>query len=157
GLEHVIDQLPDLRRDLVDRLGHEPEPLVRQDDDFLESHERRFRHFARSGQCAEKPVNASLTTKFKTALTIKIYAVLTINVPSSFPRTRESGREDGMNQTLFMIGDWPVHAGDALIGFGALVLILLLAIVIVVARSGRRGADFASLQAVRADEFEERL
>ena len=42
-----------------------------------------------------------------------------------------------MNQILFMIGDWPVRAGDALIGFGGLVLILLLAIVIVVARSGR--------------------
>ena len=62
-----------------------------------------------------------------------------------------------MNQILFMIGDWPVHAGDALIGFGGLVLILLLAIVIVVARSGRHGAEFASLQAMRADEFEERL
>jgi DNA recombination protein RmuC len=62
-----------------------------------------------------------------------------------------------MNQILFMIGDWPVHAGEALLGFGALTLILLLAIVIVVARSGRRGAEFASHQAMRADEFEQRL
>src|SRR6516162_6186600 len=96
-------------------------------------------------------------TKFKTELTIKIYRPLTTNVPSSFARACESGREDGMNQILFMIGDWPVRAGDALIGFGGLVLILLLAIVIVVARSGRHGAEFASLQAMRADEFEERL
>jgi DNA recombination protein RmuC len=62
-----------------------------------------------------------------------------------------------MNQILFMIGDWPVLAGEALLGFGALVLILLLAIVIAVARSGRRGAELASLQAMRADELEQRL
>ncbi|HUN99815.1 MAG TPA: DNA recombination protein RmuC [Bradyrhizobium sp.] len=62
-----------------------------------------------------------------------------------------------MNQILFMIGDWPVHAGEALLGFGGLVLILLLAIVIVVARSGRRGGDLALQQAMRADELEERL
>ncbi len=62
-----------------------------------------------------------------------------------------------MNQTLFMIGDWPVHAGDALLAFGALALILLLAIVIVVARSGKRGAELAAVQATRADELEQRL
>ncbi|HLG80274.1 MAG TPA: DNA recombination protein RmuC [Bradyrhizobium sp.] len=62
-----------------------------------------------------------------------------------------------MNQILFMIGDWPVHAGEALLGFGALVLILLLAIVVVVARSGRRGADLALQQAIRADDLEQRL
>jgi DNA recombination protein RmuC len=62
-----------------------------------------------------------------------------------------------MNQILFSVGDWPVHAGDALTGFGALALILLLAIVIVVARSSRRGAKFAANQALRAEEFEQRL
>jgi len=62
-----------------------------------------------------------------------------------------------MNQILFMIGTWPVHAGEALLGFGGLVLVLLLAIVIVVARSGRRGADLALQQAMRADELEQRL
>jgi DNA recombination protein RmuC len=62
-----------------------------------------------------------------------------------------------MNQILFMIGDWPVHAGEALLGFGALTLILLLAIVIAVARSGRRGTDLAREQAMRADELEQRL
>jgi DNA recombination protein RmuC len=62
-----------------------------------------------------------------------------------------------MNQILFMIGTWPVHAGEALLGFGALVLILLLAIAIAVARSGRRGADLALQQAIRADELEQRL
>src|SRR5580692_11647219 len=62
-----------------------------------------------------------------------------------------------MNQILFMIGDWPVHASDALIAFGALTLVLLLAIAIVVARSGRRGAEFAMAQAARAEELEDRL
>ena len=62
-----------------------------------------------------------------------------------------------MNQILFMIGGWPVHAGDAVLGFGALVLVLLLSIVVVVARSGRRGTDLALQQALRADELEQRL
>ena len=62
-----------------------------------------------------------------------------------------------MNQILFMIGDWPVHTSDALIAFGVLTLVLLLAIAIVVARSGKRGAEFAMAQAMRADELEDRL
>src|SRR3984957_8176408 len=62
-----------------------------------------------------------------------------------------------MNEMLFMIGAMPVRTGDALIGFGALALILLLVIAIVVARSGRRGMQLAMAQAVRADELEDRL
>ena len=62
-----------------------------------------------------------------------------------------------MNEILFMIGVTPVHIGEALIGFGVLALILLLVIAIVVARSGRRGAELAMAQAIRADELEERL
>ena len=62
-----------------------------------------------------------------------------------------------MNQILFVIGDWPVHLADALIGFAALTLLLLLTITIVVARSGRRETEFASHQAARADELEDRL
>ena len=62
-----------------------------------------------------------------------------------------------MNEILFMIGTLPVHTGEALIGFGVLALILLLAIAIVVARSGRRGPELAMAQAIRADELEERL
>ena len=46
---------------------------------------------------------------------------------------------------------------DALIGFGVLALVLLLTIAIVIARSGRRGAELAMAQAIRADELEERL
>jgi DNA recombination protein RmuC len=62
-----------------------------------------------------------------------------------------------MNDILFRIGDWPVQIDAALTGFAALALLLLLVIAIVVARSGRRGAEFAMMQAVRADELEERL
>src|SRR3569832_11563 len=63
----------------------------------------------------------------------------------------------GMNETIFMVGDWPVRTIDALIGFGALVLILLIVIAVVIARSGRRGAELAMAHAIRADELEERL
>ena len=62
-----------------------------------------------------------------------------------------------MNEIIFVAGDWPVRAIDALIGFGALVLILLVAIAVVIARSGRRGAELAMAHAIRADELEERL
>ncbi len=62
-----------------------------------------------------------------------------------------------MNQILFLIGDWPVHLTDALIGFAALTLLLLLVIAIVVARSGKRDALLAQAQAARAEELEDRL
>src|SRR4051794_17592276 len=62
-----------------------------------------------------------------------------------------------MNEILFTIGDWPVHTGEALIGFGVLVLSLLLTIAIIIARSGSRGAAQAMAQAIRADELEERV
>ena len=62
-----------------------------------------------------------------------------------------------MNEILFIVGDLPIHVGEALIGFGVLALVLLLVIAIVIARSGRRGAELAMAQAIRADELEERL
>src|ERR1700691_1960398 len=62
-----------------------------------------------------------------------------------------------MNEILFMIGAMPVHTAEALISFGALALILLVVIAVVIARSGRRGAELAMAQAIRADELEERL
>ncbi|CCE11892.1 conserved hypothetical protein [Bradyrhizobium sp. STM 3843] len=62
-----------------------------------------------------------------------------------------------MNPVVFVIGDLPVRAFDALTGFGALVLLLLVALVVAVARSGRRGAELATMQAMRADELEQRL
>jgi len=94
---------------------------------------------------------------FKASLTIKISTVLTINVPSSFAPAPESGYIGGMNEILFLIGEWPVRVADGLIGISALALILLLVLVIVVAKSGRRGAELAMAQAIRADELEERL
>ena len=62
-----------------------------------------------------------------------------------------------MNEILFTIGDWPVHTGEALLGFAALALILLLTIAVIIARSGSRGAALAMAQAIRADELEERV
>ncbi len=62
-----------------------------------------------------------------------------------------------MNEILFLIGDWPVRVADGLIGISALALVLLLVLVIVVAKSGRRRAELAMAQAIRADELEERL
>jgi len=94
---------------------------------------------------------------FKAALTTKIKPPFTINVPSSFANSGESGYKSRMNEILFIVGDLPIHAGEALAGFGALALVLLLAIAIVIARSGRRGAEQAMAQAIRADELEERL
>src|SRR6185312_456890 len=69
----------------------------------------------------------------------------------------ESAKREGMNQILFTIGDWPVHTSEALVGLGGLALVLLLVLTIAVARSGRRGTEFAANQASRADELEERL
>ena len=88
---------------------------------------------------------------FKVCLTINLYPAFTINVPSSFAMGSESATDDSINLILFVIGNWPVHINDALIGFGALTLVLLLVIAIVIARSGRRGAELAMAQAVRAE------
>src|SRR5579863_8337149 len=90
-------------------------------------------------------------------LTIKIYVLVTINVPSSFVFKAESVTKAFMNEILFTIGAMPVRVTDALIGFGILALLLLVVIAIVVARSGRRGLELARAQAFRADELEERL
>jgi DNA recombination protein RmuC len=62
-----------------------------------------------------------------------------------------------MNEILVLIGDWPVRVADGLIAISALALVLLLVLVIVVAKSGRRRAEIAMAQAIRADELEDRL
>lgn len=62
-----------------------------------------------------------------------------------------------LNPVVFVVGDLPVRASDALIGFGVLVLILLIGIVVAVARSGRRGSELAMMQTLRAKELEQRL
>ena len=90
-------------------------------------------------------------------LTKKINAVFTINVPFSFARAAESDTTGAMNEILFIVGDWPVRMGAALIGFAALALFLLLIIAIVIARSSRRGRETAMAQSLHADELEQRL
>ena len=62
-----------------------------------------------------------------------------------------------MTQILFVVGTWPVHLSDALIGFAALTLLFLLVITFAVARSGKRETTMAQMQAARADELEQRL
>src|SRR6201989_2380710 len=62
-----------------------------------------------------------------------------------------------MNEILLTVGDLRSHVAEALPGLGAIALMLLLVIAIVIARSGRRGAELAMAQAIRADELEERL
>jgi DNA recombination protein RmuC len=96
---------------------------------------------------------------FQVELIIKNCLPLTTNVLSSFVQTTESVTQVGMNpnQIVLIIGDWPLRLGEAALGFCALVILLLLAITIAVVRSGRRGADTAMAQAVRADALEERL
>lgn len=90
-------------------------------------------------------------------LTIKIRDLLTINVLYSFADGGESRYKVGMNDILFMLGDMPVRGGTALIVFGVFALLLLVVIAVVIARSGRKGAEVAMAQAIRANELEERL
>jgi DNA recombination protein RmuC len=62
-----------------------------------------------------------------------------------------------MNEILLTIGDFPLRTGAVLIGIGTLVLMLLLIITVAIALSGRRGAELALSQEIRADELEQRL
>ena len=62
-----------------------------------------------------------------------------------------------MDQTLFIVGDTPITFGAAVIVLGAVALLLLIVIAVIIARAGRRGAELAMAQAIRADELEERV
>jgi DNA recombination protein RmuC len=62
-----------------------------------------------------------------------------------------------MNDTLFYLGDSPISAGTALIGFGLAALTLLAVIAMAVARGIRRGRAAARAQSIRADALEQRL
>src|SRR5260221_646986 len=68
-----------------------------------------------------------------------------------------TGSKGWMKEILLIVAALRICVGDALIGFGAGALVLLLVIAMVIARSGRRGAELAMAQAIRADELEERL
>src|SRR3954464_4194182 len=157
GLEHVVGKLSYLRRDLLDRLGDQTQLLVGQDDDFSEGHGRDLSRAFDAVNAAGNPVNPPLTIKLRVSLTIKINGAFTLNVRYSFVSPSESARSRGMNEIIFMLGDWPVRTVDAPIGFGGPVLILMVVIAIVIARSSRRGAELAMANAIRADELEERI
>ena len=73
GLEHVVGELADFRRHLHDRLRHQPQLLVRQDDDLSDGHNRRFKGLICRGQSEAAPVNPALTMIFRPVLTMKIY------------------------------------------------------------------------------------
>ena len=62
-----------------------------------------------------------------------------------------------MSEILFIVGDVAVTTGAALMAFAGLVLALLLAIAIVLARGSRRNETASLAQAIRAEELEERL
>ena len=62
-----------------------------------------------------------------------------------------------MSEIIFIVGDVAVTTGAALMAFAGLVLLLLLAIAMVLARGSRRTETASLAQAIRADELEERL
>jgi DNA recombination protein RmuC len=61
------------------------------------------------------------------------------------------------SQTLFAVGDIDVSVGATIVGFAGLVLLLLLAIMVIIARGGRKRDDTAEAQALRAGELQQRL
>lgn len=62
-----------------------------------------------------------------------------------------------MRGHLFTIGGLSIDTGTALVALAGLAVLLLLAIIFVIARTGRLRAASAMAQAIRADELEERL
>ena len=52
GFEHIFDQLAEAGVDALDRLGYEPQPLVRKLYDLAYRHGRRFKSCLKRGQCA---------------------------------------------------------------------------------------------------------
>src|SRR3954464_10019598 len=106
---------------------------------------RRIGRQARPGRTRQEPVNHknSWLVNEKCSHFVRIGARISYNPI--------------MNDILMTIGDLPVRTGAALIGIGAAALLLLVIIAIALARSGRRGAELALTQEMRADELEERL
>ncbi|MBN8978463.1 MAG: DNA recombination protein RmuC [Rhizobiales bacterium] len=62
-----------------------------------------------------------------------------------------------MRGHLFTIGGLSIDTGTALVALAGVAVLLLLAIIVVIARTGRLRAASAMAQAIRADELEERL
>jgi len=63
----------------------------------------------------------------------------------------------GNTEPLLIVGDLAIRTGEALAGFAALVLALLLVIAVVIARSSSRDRAARMAAAIRADELEERV
>ena len=62
-----------------------------------------------------------------------------------------------MRGHLFTLGGLSIDTGTALVALAGVAVLLLLAIIVVIARTGRLRAASAMAQAIRADELEERL
>ncbi len=62
-----------------------------------------------------------------------------------------------MNETLFVLGDLPVRVGDATTAFALILLAVLLAITILLARGSRARSIEAARQDLRSNEAEERM
>src|SRR5260370_42401837 len=62
-----------------------------------------------------------------------------------------------LSQTLFVVDDFHLSVGAALLAFACLLVLLLLAIIVIVARGGRKREASAEAQATRASELEQRL
>ncbi len=60
GLEHVLDQLADVRGDLLHRFGDQPQSLVGQNDDFAQRHGGRCKGSRKCGQSSALRVPAQL-------------------------------------------------------------------------------------------------
>jgi len=62
-----------------------------------------------------------------------------------------------MSQTLFAAGDFTVTVGAAALGFGAVIVLLLLAILIFALRGAVKRDALAEVQAIRADDLERQI
>lgn len=62
-----------------------------------------------------------------------------------------------MNEILFTLGTYPVHASEMLLALSALALVLLLSVAIALWRTSRRRAAEAEEMRIRTDEQEQRL
>ena len=62
-----------------------------------------------------------------------------------------------LSQTLFAVGDLNISVGEAALGFAALIVALLIAIVVIAARGSRQRLATSEAQAQRAGELERRL
>src|SRR4051812_2301340 len=82
GFEHVLDQGLDVGRDLADRLGDQPQPLVGKDDDIAPCHEGRCNRCTRNGQQFAVPTSFASAPRigYNPAMTETILLILAVLV-----------------------------------------------------------------------------